>query len=78
MLLLQKTIVLKKMTIRTTVNTILSIGTFIVMIRKHTTTTEGTPKGIGTNPGITPIDIEKRESLQNDMGIRTNALTLVV
>lgn len=76
MLLLQKTIVLKKMNIRITINTILSIGTFIVMIRKHIITTEGTPKGIGINPEITPIDTEKRETPQNDMGIRTRALTL--
>lgn len=74
MLLLQKTIVLKKMNIKITINTILSIDTFIVMIRKHIITTEGTPKGIGTNPGITLIDTEKRESLQSDMGIKIDTV----
>jgi hypothetical protein len=62
------------MIIRITVNTITSIDTFIVMNRKLIITTEGTPKGTGTNRETTPIDIERRENLQNAMGIRINNL----
>ena len=61
------------MTIKTTANTITNIDIFIVMIRKYIITTEGTPKGIGTNPETTRIDIEKRENLQNAMGTRISS-----
>lgn len=63
------------MTIKTTTNIITNIDTFIVMIRKHIITVEGTPKGIGTSPETTPIDTEKRENLQNATGTRINNLS---
>lgn len=62
------------MIIETTTNTITNIDTFIVMIRKHIITIEDIPKEIGTNLETTPIDIEKRENLQNAMGTRINNL----
>lgn len=61
------------MTIRIT-DTITSIDTFIVMIRKHIITTEDTPKEIGTNPEIIHIGTEKKENLQNAMGTRISNL----